>query len=606
MITTVCKISYGSQTVPPIVPAVQGDTGRAISFEIADFTPPAGATATYFILKPSGEAIYNSATITDNSILCELTAQSLAEAGENRMQVRVLHGEDIVTSFEVILMVRTFLGDDAMESGTEMNIFDQAVEQATEQFQENAEQIVAEVIQSIPSDYTALTEEVDQLNERLSTKADVSDVTYYDEEDVAVSASPEGWRLDGTGKCVEDSSYKLVKYETTPGDTLHLVLSKDVTASEAEGVYQWQNAMGVPSQLPNTGLIGTPVTEAINGYVTVPTGATVLVVSQFKTNTTNKVMLVTGTETVKGKIEELDTDVTELDEKIDGIEPGLSSDAKAALLACIAHVKWSDERGQSYYDDLYNALYGVQPDPEVPNAYTRYDWIRLKQYSEASNVYTEGSANGINVGINDGYNPMIITSAYSDLNQLNIKATIGVMPPPASLSGSPNSCAFGGGLSDNATSRFGTYWHTSKQWIYCMMHGIESQIQQALQDVNTLEIINNSSSPSTVKINGVSHSFAWTNSNVLNNPISYFVNKNFSQNTAYTYFMGAGTYTKVGEIEITTQGGELISKLIPVIRKADNLIGIWDSVRREFYTPALSKYATIGDTSCIYAVGNWE
>lgn len=170
MITTVCKISYGSQTVPPIVPAVQGDTGRAISFEIADFTPPAGATATYFILKPSGEAIYNSATITDNSILCELTAQSLAEAGENRMQVRVLQGENIVTSFEVILMVRTFLGDDAIESGTEMNIFDQAVEQATEQFQENAEQIVEEVIESIPSDYTALTEEVDELNERLTSE----------------------------------------------------------------------------------------------------------------------------------------------------------------------------------------------------------------------------------------------------------------------------------------------------------------------------------------------------------------------------------------------------------------------------------------------------
>ena len=174
MITTVCKISYGSQTVPPIVPAVQGDTGRAISFEIADFTPPAGATATYFILKPSGEAIYNSATITNNSILCELTAQSLAEAGENRMQVRVLQGEDIVTSFEVILMVRTFLGDDAIESGTEMNIFDQAVEQAAEEFQTQAEQIVEEVIESIPEDYTELTEEVDELNERLDTYIDTT------------------------------------------------------------------------------------------------------------------------------------------------------------------------------------------------------------------------------------------------------------------------------------------------------------------------------------------------------------------------------------------------------------------------------------------------
>lgn len=168
MITTVCKISYGSQTAPPIVPAVQGDTGRAISFEIADFTPPAGATATYFILKPSGEAIYNSATITDNSILCELTAQSLAEAGENRMQVRVIQGEDIVTSFEVILMVRTFLGDDAMESGTEMNIFDQAVAAATEQFQENAEQIVEEVIESIPPDYTALVNRVNNIEIHVS------------------------------------------------------------------------------------------------------------------------------------------------------------------------------------------------------------------------------------------------------------------------------------------------------------------------------------------------------------------------------------------------------------------------------------------------------
>lgn len=184
MITTVCKISYGSQTVPPIVPAVQGDTGRAISFEIADFTPPAGATATYFILKPSGEAIYNSATITDNSILCELTAQSLAEAGENRMQVRVLQGEDIVTSFEVILMVRTFLGDDAIESGTEMNIFDQAVEQATEQFQENAEQIVEEVIESIPADYTALTEEVDELNERFDDLNDL-EINAYDNNDTS-------------------------------------------------------------------------------------------------------------------------------------------------------------------------------------------------------------------------------------------------------------------------------------------------------------------------------------------------------------------------------------------------------------------------------------
>lgn len=180
MITTICKISYGSQTVPPIVTAVQGDTGRAINFEVSDFTPPAGATATYFILKPSGEAIYNSATIADNNILCELTAQSLAETGENRMQVRVLLGEDIVTSFEVILMVRKFLGDNAIESGTEMNIFDKAVAAAAEGFQEQAEQIAENVIESIPEDYTALTEEVTELNERLGDMPQIKDSTETD------------------------------------------------------------------------------------------------------------------------------------------------------------------------------------------------------------------------------------------------------------------------------------------------------------------------------------------------------------------------------------------------------------------------------------------
>lgn len=36
---------------------------------------------------------------------------------------------------------------------------------------------------------------------------------------------------------------------------------------------------------------------------------------------------------------------------------GLSDDAKTALLACFQHVVWTDEHGQDYYDDLYDAFY---------------------------------------------------------------------------------------------------------------------------------------------------------------------------------------------------------------------------------------------------------
>lgn len=132
MITTKSKINFSNLSVPPIIPAVQGDTGRVIQFELNDFTIPAGADATYYVQKPSGEAVYNEATISGNNVLVELTAQSIIEVGENYGQVRILVDEEVVTSFDFILLVKVFRGIEAMQSETEMNIFDKAVERAQE------------------------------------------------------------------------------------------------------------------------------------------------------------------------------------------------------------------------------------------------------------------------------------------------------------------------------------------------------------------------------------------------------------------------------------------------------------------------------------------
>ncbi len=176
MITTPIKLSYGSQTVPPVIPVVQGDTGRNLAFTITDYNIPAGATATYFVSKPSGESVYNSATISGNVVTAQLTAQSIIEPGNNYGQLRILLENEVITSFDFVLLVRPFRGIGAVESSSEANIFDKAVEQAAEQFQEDAEQIVEEVKQSIPADYTALTEEVGEINERLGDKAEQTEV----------------------------------------------------------------------------------------------------------------------------------------------------------------------------------------------------------------------------------------------------------------------------------------------------------------------------------------------------------------------------------------------------------------------------------------------
>lgn len=182
MITETVKISFLRQTVPPIVPAVQGDSGRNILCDLTDYSIPSGATAAFYIQKPSGNAIYNTAEIgSGNNIIVPLDAQCLAEKGENKCQVRILLNGEVITSFMFILLVKPFYGEEAVESTSEMSIFDKAVEEATEQIRDSAEEIAQEVIDSIPADYTALSDDVTDLKADLdSSKVSNGIVSYYE------------------------------------------------------------------------------------------------------------------------------------------------------------------------------------------------------------------------------------------------------------------------------------------------------------------------------------------------------------------------------------------------------------------------------------------
>ena len=148
MLTIQSTINIAGQTVPQIIPVVQGDTGRSILFTRADVTIPQGSTATYYVQKPSGEAVYNAATIDGNTVLVELTAQSIIEHGDNYGQVRIENDGEVVTSFDFILLVKPFRGIDATQSTTEMNIFDKAVEQAEEAIDDAKDAALDEINQT--------------------------------------------------------------------------------------------------------------------------------------------------------------------------------------------------------------------------------------------------------------------------------------------------------------------------------------------------------------------------------------------------------------------------------------------------------------------------
>ena len=121
----------------------------------------------------------------------------------------------------------------------------------------------------------ASKEEVDDLAFKVSYKKGGS---------LPVNATAANWKLTGTGLSASDNTAQMRKFQVTAGSVLYLKLSKDTP-----GVYQFQKAANVPGSGTNSNLVGTPVTDAIDGYVIVPETATYLIISELKTNNTNVV-----------------------------------------------------------------------------------------------------------------------------------------------------------------------------------------------------------------------------------------------------------------------------------------------------------------------------
>ena len=93
-----------------------------------------------------------------------------------------------------------------------------------------------------------------------------------------------------------------------------------------------------------------------------------------------------------------------LKEDLNKIEPGLSEEAKAALLICFQHVAWTSHDGQTYYNALEEALYKGEILLESISAsyastgHVVYPWTAvdsLKQYITVTATYSDGSAKTI-------------------------------------------------------------------------------------------------------------------------------------------------------------------------------------------------------------------
>lgn len=178
------KIKVNEYEYQPPINYVAGATEPDIQFQITDYVIPSGAEARAFVQRFDGTFEYTVATIDDQNITIEPTSSMFSVKGEGAIQVTLYVGDEVVKNFSVPVFVHADLADDAAQEGRDIvSIFHESEQAALEQFREDAEEIAEEVIESIPSDYTELSETVDELNERLTAVeaggAGMSDAAKY-------------------------------------------------------------------------------------------------------------------------------------------------------------------------------------------------------------------------------------------------------------------------------------------------------------------------------------------------------------------------------------------------------------------------------------------
>lgn len=124
--------------------------------------------------------------------------------------------------------------------------------------------------------------------------------------------------------------------------------------------------------------------------------------------------------------------------KLEGLEPGLSTEAKAALLVCLQHVLWSSEDGSEYYEALKEALNITKTLLSITATYISagqtvypYDTLdSLKEYITVTAVYSDGTQGSVDIDectlsgdLSSATSEILIT--YSEKTaQINVAVTI--------------------------------------------------------------------------------------------------------------------------------------------------------------------------------------
>lgn len=273
-------------------------------------------------------------------------------------------------------------------------------------------------------------------------------------------------------------------------------------------------------------------------------------------------------------------ELTSIKEDLSEIVPGLSDAAKEALLTCFEKVAWIDEHGQDYYDALYEALYNEEPptpDPDVPEGYTKYDWIKVDNLDSVWGQDGILRSNQILLPITGNKNLYHYETDASDY-----------------IGHNAGQCIFGGRDTNGATDSLAFYISDNGTTIAFQAHG-EQYISSTLSvlTINKCHItFNPSVNPSVADVGGTTVTRAWAStSQTMSAQLALFGNPApGSGNDIY-----ATTKFKLGRFKVYDGNNNVICDCIPC-SNANGKYGMYDKISQQFLT------STANDT---YVCGNW-
>ena len=79
----------------------EGTNAIPIKLTLVDYEIPAGAAAKVYVAKPSGDATYNTATISGNSVTVEPSTDMFSESGKNNLFCHITKDSDVLFTFNV-------------------------------------------------------------------------------------------------------------------------------------------------------------------------------------------------------------------------------------------------------------------------------------------------------------------------------------------------------------------------------------------------------------------------------------------------------------------------------------------------------------------------